>query len=218
MNLELRAVSKSYPRARVLSNVSLSFKDGELALILGANGAGKSTLLRICSGLLRPDQGALFLDEHRVVSVPAERLGYVGHDLLLYDALTVRENLQFVARILGLGAKWSECLSEWMLEEYIDVPLGELSKGVGTRVALARATMHSPQLLVLDEPSAVLDERALAVLLDKITKLREAGTLVLMATHDVRRVAQHASRVVTLCNGAVGRDSSNVDHESSHLD
>jgi heme exporter protein A len=162
--IELEGLVRRYGEREALSDVSLSLSTGQTLVVFGPNGAGKTTLLRVLATLLRPHAGDV-----RVLgsSLPDDawavrgRVGLLGHEPLLYRELTARENLRFHARLHGVGAdRVEELLATVALSERADEPLKTLSRGMVQRAAVARATLHDPELLLLDEPRANLDPAA----------------------------------------------------------
>jgi heme exporter protein A len=157
----------------VLAGVDLTLRSGEVLLVLGANGTGKSTLLRALAGLVRPDAGAVLVGGVAVTEARA-RLGYLAHDTLLYDDLTLAENLAFTARLHGRSspAEVTSAIEAVGLGPQRDRLLRHLSRGQRQRAALARAVFHRPDLLLLDEPYTGLDAENVSAL----TALLRAGT------------------------------------------
>ena len=162
--IELEGLVRRYGEREALSDVSLSLHAGQTLVVFGPNGAGKTTLLRILSTLLRPHSGGVTVLGY---SLPDEawavrgRVGLLGHEPLLYRELTARENLRFHARLHGVGEeRVEELLAAVALTDRADEPLKTLSRGMVQRAAVARATLHDPELLLLDEPRANLDPAA----------------------------------------------------------
>jgi heme exporter protein A len=162
--LRLKGLVRSYGEREALSDVSFSLRAGQSLVVFGPNGAGKTTLLRVLATLLRPHAGdvrvlgARLPDEAWAVR---GRVGLLGHEPLLYRELTVRENLSFHARLHGVEeARIEETLAAVALSDRADEPLKSLSRGMVQRAAVARATLHDPELLLLDEPRANLDPAA----------------------------------------------------------
>ncbi len=162
--LQLEGLARHYGEREALSDVSLSLSAGQTLVVFGPNGAGKTTLLRVLATLLRPHAGDV-----RVLgsSLPDDawavrgRVGLLGHEPLLFRELTARENLRCHARLHGVGAdRVEELLATVALSERADEPLKTLSRGMVQRAAVARATLHDPELLLLDEPRANLDPAA----------------------------------------------------------
>lgn len=162
--LELQGLARNYGERSALSGVSLSLKRGQTLVVFGPNGAGKTTLLRVLATLLRPHAGDV-----RVLgsNLPNEawavrgRVGLLGHESLLYRELTARENLRFHARLHGVGdERVCELLDSLAMATRAGEPLRTLSRGMVQRVAVARAVLHDPELLLLDEPHSNLDPAA----------------------------------------------------------
>jgi ABC-type multidrug transport system ATPase subunit len=198
--LSATGLVKRFGRQRVLASVSLSCSRGEVVVLLGANGAGKSTLLRTLAGLIRPDSG--------VVSKPKSwRVGLAAHHTFLYNKLSVFENINLYSRLVGaLAHERDELIERWGLKDFLNTPVVELSKGTSSKVALCRALLGRPELLLLDEPSSNLDERSVEVLRETIDSQKERGVAV-VATHDLSRLLDVATRVVVLERGECIADS-----------
>ncbi len=185
--IELERVERRYGERRALAGVSVRVEEGQTLAVLGANGAGKTTLLRVLATLLRPQGGSA-----RVLGaeLPRERwkvpgkVGYLGHDPLLYRELSGRENLTYHARLHGVGAaRVEETIGAVGMERRADEPVRDLSRGLVQRLAVARAVLHDPPLLLLDEPRANLDPAA-AELLEPLIGCASGRTRVLVS-HDV---------------------------------
>jgi len=162
--IELDGLARAYGERVALAGVTLVLPPGRTLVVFGPNGAGKSTLLRVLATLLRPTEGVV-----RVLgnALPDEawavrgRIGFLGHEPLLYRELTGRENLRFQARLFGVAAeRIEELLATLKLERRADDPVRALSRGTVQRLAVARAVLHDPELLLLDEPRANLDPAA----------------------------------------------------------
>ena len=166
--LQLEGLARHYGEREALADVSLSLPDGQTLVVFGANGAGKTTLLRVLATLLRPHGGSVRVLGSRL---PEEawavrgRIGLLAHEPLLYRELTARENLRLQARLHGIGfARVDELLELVQMDGRSQEPLRTLSRGMVQRVAVARAVLHDPQLLLLDEPHAHLDPAAVETL------------------------------------------------------
>jgi heme exporter protein A len=183
-------VSRVFGRRRALSRVSTRIEAGQILGILGPNGAGKSTLLGILATLLRPTTGHVRygdLGASRGAALRA-RIGVLGHDLFLYPELTARENLEFFAGVHGLarpGDAAREALARAGLDDRGDDPVSAFSRGMRQRVALERALIHGPRLVLLDEPFTGLDDASASALLRRLHVLRDTGAMVVVATHDL---------------------------------
>jgi heme ABC exporter ATP-binding subunit CcmA len=188
--VELRGVGHAYGGRVVLAGVDRVLEPGRSLGLLGPNGSGKSTLLRCVAGLLRPRAGSVLVDGQESCELPpAERarVAYAGHRPLLWGGLSARENLVLSAGLYGLGAETAEAALELAgLAEAAERPAAALSQGQRQRLALARALLPSPQLLVLDEPHSGLDEASSARLDDLLSDAR-GGVTIVLATHERSR-------------------------------
>jgi heme exporter protein A len=201
--IELDGLERRYGERVALAGVSVRVEAGQTLAVLGGNGAGKTTLLRVLAGLLRPHAGrALVLG----AELPRERwklpgqVGYLGHEPLLYRDLSGRENLRYHARLHGVGEQRVEAvLGEVGMERRADDPVRELSRGMLQRLAVARAVLHEPPLLLLDEPRANLDPAA-AELLEPLIGPASGRTRVLVS-HDVQGALAEADAVLRLKRG-----------------
>jgi len=201
--LTLRGVEKRYASVTALGGIDLKLHPGESLAILGPNGAGKSTLLRIMAGLAHPTSGSLEFAGGRH---DRSRIGYLGHATLLYPELSARENLVFAARLYGIadpGARADELLGEEGLAEVADRRAGGFSRGMAQRLSIARARVHAPSLLLLDEPYTGLDEPAARRLTSRLQTLSAEGHALALVTHEIGRAAQLAKSALILSAGAV---------------
>jgi heme exporter protein A len=183
-------VSRAYGRRRALHGVSFGASRGDIIGVLGPNGAGKSTLLGIISTLLRPTSGTVAYGTSGPVDPAAvrSRLGVLGHDLFLYPELTARENLTFFAGLYGcahVAARVNDALARAGLTARADDAAVGFSRGMRQRLALERALIHDPRLILLDEPFTGLDEASASALLASLRALRADGRIVVLATHDL---------------------------------
>ncbi len=201
--IELDGLERRYGERVALAGVTVRVEPGQTLTVLGGNGAGKTTLLRVLAGLLRPHGGrARVLD----AELPAERwklpgrVGYLGHEPLLYRDLSGRENLRYHARLHGVAPERVEAvLAQVGMERRADDPVRELSRGMVQRIAAARAVLHDPPLLLLDEPRASLDPAA-AELLEPLVGAPSGRTRVLVS-HDVEGALAEADVVLRLKRG-----------------
>jgi heme exporter protein A len=204
--IELDGLERRYGERVALAGVSVRVEAGQTLAVLGGNGAGKTTLLRVLAGLLRPHGGqARVLD----AKLPDERwklpgqIGFLGHEPLLYRELTGRENLRYHARLHGVAQERVDSVLEQVgMERRADDPVRELSRGMVQRIAVARAVLHEPALLLLDEPRANLDPAA-AELLDPLIGRASQRTRVLVS-HDVAGALAEADVVLRLRRGRPG--------------
>jgi heme exporter protein A len=184
-------VSRFFGRRRAVSRVTFSARAGTILGLLGPNGAGKSTLLAMLATLLRPSQGRIRfgnVDPDEDGAGIRARIGVLGHDLFLYPELTALENLAFFAALYGItdaqGAAL-QALERAGLADRAHDQVMSLSRGMRQRVALERALIQSPRLVLLDEPFTGLDDRSGAALLERLAGLRRDGAAVIVATHDL---------------------------------
>ena len=204
--LEFVEVTRTFGRRRALNRVSLAAAAGTITALLGHNGAGKSTLLSIAATLLQPSSGTVRYGDHAGSGGAAlrARIGMLGHDLYLYPELSAAENLRFFARLYSLPdvesavARGVERAGQ---TGRADEPVAGFSRGMRQRLALERALIHEPRLLLLDEPFTGLDEAAREALRDRLRAARAAGTIVILTTHDLAAIESLADRSVTLVDG-----------------
>jgi len=210
--LELRNVSKYFGDLAALRGVNLRIEPGESIFIYGPNGAGKTTLLRILSTLARPTEGqALFGSEeiHSVSTAAKSRIGFVSHATFLYGELTARENLKLASTLFGLadGKKRIEAVLDlFSLQDRADEPVRRLSRGLQQRATLARALLHNPDFLLLDEPFTGLDAASAGKLESLLRRLPEEGKAVVFSTHGFDQGASLARRLVAMEVGRVRYD------------
>ncbi|MES2124247.1 MAG: heme ABC exporter ATP-binding protein CcmA [Gemmatimonadota bacterium] len=209
--LEVRGVERAFGRVRALRGVDLDVAAGEVVLLLGPNGAGKSTLLRVAAGLARPSKGRVLVAGRDVHADPAARagLGLLSHHSFLYDDLTARENLRFAAALHGLDnvePRVDDAIDTMGLSRWADRPVAGFSRGTLQRLAIARATLHQPSLLLLDEPFTGLDAQSAGELRHRIAAERAAGRAVLCVTHEPGEAWLPATRVVVLAGGRIVLD------------
>ena len=204
-------VHKGFGGVRALRGVSFTATDGCITGLLGGNGAGKTTLMRIIATLLRPDSGGVQVDGHDSVAgalAVRARLGVLPHSTALYPRLSGRENILYFARLHGLNASRAQqrtttLVRQLDMDAFVDRRAAGYSHGQKTRVALARALVHSPQNLVLDEPSSGLDVAAARALRQTLRELAANGHCVLVSTHLMHEVEQLCDQVVMLADGRV---------------
>jgi heme ABC exporter ATP-binding subunit CcmA len=215
-SLTLSDVSRSFGRRRALTRVSLGVAAGETIAVLGPNGAGKSTLLSIAAALVAPTSGAVRYDDYDARTGGGAlrgRIGLLGHDLFLYPELSAAENLRFFAKVYGLDGveeRVDEALDRAGLSERRDDQVAGFSRGMRQRLALERALLHGPRLVLLDEPFTGLDDTASDALRRRLAGLRDAGAIVLVASHDLeaidglidRAVMLQQGRLVTIADGS----------------
>jgi sodium transport system ATP-binding protein len=209
-------IHKSFGEIRAVQGVSFSAPDGKITGLLGPNGAGKSTTLRILYTVLKPDRGRASIDGADVVTDSLEarqNIGALPHGAGLYPHLTARENISYYARLCGLDNPTIEERVEDLVElleigDFADRRSKGFSQGQRTKVSLARALVHNPQNVILDEPSNGLDVMATRSLRDLILKLKDAGRCVLFSSHVMQEVAALCDDIIIIANGKVAIDDS----------
>lgn len=205
--LEARGLVKRYGHFAALRGLDLDLQAGELLAVFGPNGAGKTTLLRLLATAARPTEGRLRFRGRDVAEDPGALrrvLGYVSHESLLYDALSPRENLNFLGKLHGLDdlrQRVDEVLAQVELSDRADSPVRELSRGLRQRASVARALLADPELVLLDEPFTGLDRQAARVLRKGLEALRERGRTVVLVTHDLPMGLELADRLIVLQRG-----------------
>lgn len=210
--LSCRKLTKRYGRVTALRAVNIEVHPGECVALFGRNGAGKTTLLHIAGSLIRSFEGevSVFGTPVKKSDVETRRaVGLVLHDTCLYLDLTVADNLRFFARLYGVAhpeARVGELLDAVELKTRAPSIARELSRGMKQRLAIGRALVHRPRLLLLDEPFTGLDELSCQSLSALLTDFTSAGGAVLMSTHDLERGFQAATRVAILDRGAISYD------------
>jgi heme exporter protein A len=207
--IRARDVAKRFGAVPALAGVSLDVSSGETVALFGPNGAGKTTLLRILSLALRPDAGSLAVDGADSATAPAAiraRIGTVSHEAFLYDDLTARENLVFWARLYGVpdpGERADAVLDRAGLAHRADDPIRGFSRGMRQRVSVARALVHDPAILILDEPFTGLDPDAAETLSRTLAALRDGTRAIVVATHDLELGLVLADRWLILSRGRI---------------
>ena len=207
--IEARGLWKAYGRTQALRGVDLRVAWGETLTILGANGCGKTTLVKTLATLVRADKGEALVggvsargNARRVRRI----IGVVTHEPLLYDGLTGGENLRFFARMFGVervDERVAAVAARMGVSGRLDDKAGALSHGLRRRFSIARALLHSPRVLVMDEPESGLDQEALALLEAVARDYVSDGRAVLMTTHNIERGAALADRVAILAGGRI---------------
>jgi heme exporter protein A len=209
--LVARGLERRFGHVVALQSIDLAVNAGDVILLAGPNGAGKSTLLRCLAGLTRPTRGTVRIHDRQLRTDLAARalVGFLSHQNFLYEDLTARENLRFAARMYGLDGverRVIDALDTAGLTPRADARVGMLSHGLRQRLAIARATLHGPAVLLLDEPFTGLDAAATDLLQGRIQAEAGQGRAVICVTHQPAEIWLHATRVVMLDRGATVLD------------
>jgi heme exporter protein A len=208
--LAVRALTKRFGSRIAVQAVEFSLRQGACLALFGPNGAGKTTLLRLLAGLLRPDAGDVLHAGVRVrgESAARARVGLISHQSMLYAPLTARENVEFFARLYGLQdprAATMRALGTMGVLDRADVPVRTLSRGLQQRVSIARAIVHDPEVLLLDEPYSGLDESGAASLTAVLQSLRSRGATLVIVTHNVGEGLALATHAAIMRDGSFAR-------------
>ncbi len=211
--IEIHALVKAYGLQPVLRKLDLTIERGQFVALLGANGSGKSTLLRLLTGLSKPTSGTIRVggwELPREASAVRAQIGMVSHKPLLYENLTARENLLFFARLYDLSD--TEDRIKRGLERVGLTRRGEdlvrtYSRGMLQRLSIARALIHDPHVLLMDEPYTGLDQDAAATLDSLMRDAHSEGHTIVMTTHELDRASTLAGRAIILTRGVIGYDA-----------
>ncbi|MBX5460291.1 MAG: ATP-binding cassette domain-containing protein [Steroidobacteraceae bacterium] len=209
--IEAHALSKSFGPVKAVRSVTLRAADGRITGLLGPNGAGKSTTLRILYTVLRPDAGDALIDGTSVVHAPLEarrQIGVLPHAAGIYQHLSARENVLYFGALHGLSRAEREARADELIEllemrDFADRPARKLSQGQRMKTALARALVHRPKNVLLDEPTNGLDVMAVRSLRALLVRLRDAGHCVLFSSHVMQEVAALCDEIVVIARGNV---------------
>ncbi len=219
--VEAAGITKSFGRSEVLRGLDLTIDWGEAVAVLGPNGSGKSTLIRLIAGLSKPDSGdirVLGLDPARHGEMVRRAVGVMTHEPLLYDDLTGYENLEFAGRMFRIDRREEriEAVAGRLgVHARLHQRVGSLSHGLRKRFSIARALLHKPRVLLMDEPESGLDGRALAILEDVLTGHAASGGAVLFTTHDLDWAAGRANRIAIVGAGRVSNVFSGGDRAAA---
>lgn len=202
--VEVHALERRFGRRRALDGVDFTLDGGECLAIFGPNGAGKTTLLRVLAGLLKPTSGVARIAGISGGGAARAAVGLISHQSMLYTAMTARENVLFAARIyrVASAAQASDAaLSRMRALDCADTPVRLLSRGMQQRVSIARAIVHGPRVLLLDEPFTGLDDTGATLLSTELRALRDQGSALVLVTHNIAGGLALATHAATLIAG-----------------
>jgi heme exporter protein A len=221
--IETKKLVKRFGSKTVLRGVDFNVQPGEFVALLGPNGAGKTTFLRILASLSRPTLGEVIVAGHKLPDQADKvraQLGVVSHMPLLYPELTAEENLRFYARMYGIDAmevRITEVLQMIGLEHRRRDLVSTFSRGMQQRLAIGRAVIHDPQVMLFDEPYTGLDQDASEMLDDVLHSVAAQGRTVVMTSHDLARAEDLATRFDILSRGVIVASASHQDIEKTNL-
>ncbi len=198
--VELHDVARHFGRFAALRGITADFAAGRLHVLLGENGAGKSTLLRVMAGLLAPTRGTVRVLGATTQREVATRFGYMGHAPLLYDELSAMENLAYFASLYGIhdDLRCAEAIRTVGLDPKLERRVGQYSQGMRQRISLARAIVHQPELLFLDEPFSNVDVGSARQMTTLLADMRDAGTTIFVVTHQAALMESVADECMVL--------------------
>ena len=210
--IEIKKLTKQADNKLILRGIDLSITQGETVAILGPNGAGKSTLLKVLATLIKPTSGLVKINgldlkkDHIEVK---KMFGYLPHSSLLYDHYTPIENLVFFGNLYGVKNvedRARKLVNEVGLSFFINEPVKNFSRGMIQRIAIARAIIHEPKIMLLDEPHTGLDQGAISILNNVVLSMKQKGCTTLMVTHDFKQAAEICDRIIIVKNGKIADD------------
>ncbi|WP_368490148.1 ATP-binding cassette domain-containing protein [Clostridium sp. BJN0013] len=208
--LEIKNISKEFKDIKAVDNLSFHVSKGEIVGLLGENGAGKTTTLRMISTMLKPTRGTIEVNGYDVIREPSKVRGEIGilfgGEVGLYDRLSARENIEYFGRLYGMtqeeiNKKIEELIKDLEMEEYINRKAGKFSRGMKQKVSIARSIIHSPEVMLFDEPSTGLDVSATRVIHEFILKCKSENKIILLSSHSMTEVEKLCDRVIIIQKG-----------------
>lgn len=210
--IQIKKLIKQADTKLILRGIDLSIEKGETVAILGPNGAGKSTLLKVIATLIKPTSGEVRIngfDLKKNGTDIKKLMGYLPHSSLLYEHYSPLENLVFFGNLYGVQdveQKAIKLVKDVGLSFFLKEPVKNFSRGMIQRTAIARAIIHDPELLLLDEPHTGLDQGAISILNDVIISMKKKGATTLMVTHDFKQAADICDRIIIVKSGKIVDD------------
>jgi heme exporter protein A len=207
--IEVEGLGKSFGSHRALIDINLRVGSGERVTVFGPNGAGKTTLIKVVSTLMKPSAGTVRLDSRDITKATSEvrrRIGLVAHQTFLYDDLTVYENLKFYGNmydVINLEEQIHSIVRWVKLDARLHDRVGTLSRGMQQRISIARAVIHNPSIVLLDEPEVGLDPHAIVMVREVLDSLSAGERTVVMTTHNLEQGIEMSDRVVILDKGRI---------------
>ncbi len=208
--IEASSLSKMYGDVTALSDVSFTCREGEIFGIIGHNGAGKTTLLKILSGLILPTSGSLVIKGQDLIKDPMKvrsDIGYLPEESRLYETMLVPDYIRFFGEIYGLDLATIRARADLLLAQLSLQPegkqIGNLSKGMKRKVAIARSLVHDPSILIYDEPGSGLDPMTTRFIIEYLKELRVQGKTIILSAHNLAQVEEICDRVMILKHGKI---------------
>ena len=221
--IEVKGLVKRIGDQTILRGIQLNIEKGQTVGILGSNGAGKSTLLKVLATIMKPTSGTVTIagnDVKKQALQVKQMLGYLPHASMVYDHFSPYENLKFFGALYhvpNLEKKIPELIDKVGLKLFTHEPIRSFSRGMTQRIAIARAIIHEPQLLLLDEPHTGLDQSAIQILNQVLEEMKENQVTTLMVTHDFLQAAKVCDRFIIIKGGKVADDFSMAEGDVSTL-
>lgn len=225
--IEVLGITKKFKDTVVLNGINLKVKNGEILGLLGENGAGKSTLLRIISTMLRPSSGTAKISGFDLVSEPEKvrkNIGILfGSEVGLYERLTPRENLEYFALLGGmekekLVSRVNFLIEKFEFKKYSERAVGELSKGMKQKVAIARSIVHDPAVMLFDEPDSGLDFKASRTVLNFMEECKNQGKSVIFSSHSLENIKNYSDNIALLSQGKIATVFSVEDYRKKYTE
>jgi len=210
--IEVKNLSKYFKKAKAVDSISFNVERGEIVGLLGENGAGKTTTLRMLATMLRASEGTAKIDGYDINTEPNKvrsQIGILfGGEVGLYDRLTARENISYFAKLNGMDEAETKKRIDYLIkmlhmEEYIDKRVGKFSRGMKQKTAIARSVVHSPKVMLFDEPTAGLDVTASRIVQDFIKKCKEDNRAIIFSSHSMLEVGRLCDRIVVIHKGKI---------------
>lgn len=223
VSLSVKHLSKQYSQSDfVIDDLSFDCEEGQIVGLIGENGAGKTTILTILAGLDDRKKGILFNNKQADDYFFKNKVGFLPEKLYLYDYLSIKENIQFVSRVRNLDLeqdKLNGLLERLNLQDHYDSSIGSLSKGMRKKFEFIITTLHSPDLLLLDEPFDGLDPKQMIVMKEMLDDLSDAGKTILISSHAISLVKDICSKVLFIKNGQLKKEIQiSSDHSMQDLE
>jgi ABC-type multidrug transport system ATPase subunit len=212
--VSLFEITKTFGRFAALRGINADFEPGKLYVILGENGAGKSTLLRIMAGLLEPSRGEVRILGTRQLRSVAMRVGYMGHAPLLYDEMDAMENLRYFSGLYGIAddALCATALARVGMDSTLKRRVGQYSQGMRQRASLARAIVHDPELLLLDEPFSNVDVNSARDMARLLGIMRDQGKTIFVVTHQAAVLERVCDQSLLIAQGRITAREKGIPH------